>query len=140
MNPVRRIEQSALVVSMFIGSVALWAGAPAFWLWLAGRSSKVSSSSMTSIVMVLVGVPVTMVFIGKGLSRLDARYSDQFGVPTTGTRSVARWLHSMRGGGSTDADQPSMLDKMVVLSVGLALLALGIFYVFFSHGSAARNN
>ncbi|MDQ8046923.1 MAG: hypothetical protein AAGC46_18630 [Solirubrobacteraceae bacterium] len=138
MNPVRRLEQSALVVSMFIGSIGLWAGAPAFWLWLAGRSSKVSSSSGTSILMVLIGVPVTMVFIGKGLAKLDHRYSDRFGIPETGNRSVARWLHSMRGGG--DAEQPSMLDKVVVVSVGLALIAVGIFYIFFSHGSAAKGS
>lgn len=136
-NPAKRIQQLLLVLSMFLGSIAMWAGAPVLWLWLAGRSSKVSSTAMGSLLMVLIGIPVTMVLIGKLLTRLDARYAQDFGSGRQpGRHSAARWLHSMRGGDITEA--PSMLDKVMVVSVGLALLAVGTFYVFFSEGSAFR--
>lgn len=136
MNPVRRLEQLALVLSMFLGSIAMWLGSPVLWLWLAGRSSKVSSTAMTSLLMVLIGIPVTMVLIGKLLSRIDHRYTDTFGTSVSGQRSPARWLHSMRGG--SVVEQPTMLDKVMVLSVGLALLLVGIYFVFFSAGTQFR--
>lgn len=138
MTATRRLEQLLLVLSMFIGSIAMWLGSPALWLWLAGRSSKVSSTAMASLLMVLVGIPVTMVIIGKILSRLDHRYTAHYGTSETGAHNPARWLASMRGGGHTE--QPTMLDKVMVLSVGLALITVSIFYVFFSTGSQFRGS
>lgn len=119
---------------MFLGSVAMWLGAPAFWLWLAGRSGKVSETSMSSLVMVLIGIPVTMVLIGKLLTLLDHRYTDGFGKRVSGARSPARWLHSLRGGHVEE--QPSMLDKVMVVSVTLAMLSVGVWFAFFSKGMA----
>jgi hypothetical protein len=135
MSPVRRLNQMLLVVSMFFLSIMMWAGTPAFWLWLAGRSSKVSSTTMGSLLMVLIGIPVTMVLIAKVLTRLDHRYTDGFGTKIAGAKSPARWLHSARGG--TEEENPSMLDKVMILSIGLALLCVGIYFVGFSAGSQA---
>ncbi|MBO9532174.1 MAG: hypothetical protein J7513_04270 [Solirubrobacteraceae bacterium] len=128
-----RFEQIALIAAMFVGSVLMWAGAPAFWLWLAGQFSKVSSSGMNQYLMVIVGIPVSMVIIGKGLARLDHRYTNRFGNPTETHFAAARWLRSARGGG--EEEPPSMLDKVLVVAVGMALLAVGIWFVFFSAGS-----
>lgn len=130
-----RIEQGLLVGAMFVGSIGMWAGAPAFWLWLAGRSGKVSESAFGAFVMVIIGIPVTMVIIGKFLTRLDTRYTDRFGRHETRRISAARWLHSMRGGG--EQVPPSMLDKVLVMSVALAFAAFGLWFVLFSHGSQA---
>ncbi len=128
-----RIEQIALIAGMFLGSIAMWAGAPAFWLWLAGQFSKVSSSGMNQYLMVIVGIPVSMVFIGKGLARLDHRYTRRFGAAQETNFAAARWLRSARGGG--EEEPPTMLDKVLVLAVGMALLAVGTWFVFFSAGS-----
>jgi hypothetical protein len=138
MNPVRRVEQFALVVSMFVGSIGMWLGSPVLWIWLAGRTSKISTTAMGSLLMILIGIPVTMVLIGKILARLDARYTASFGTTVSGARSPARWLHSMRGGNIVE--QPTMLDKVMVLSVSIALLAVGTWYIGFSGGSAARHS
>lgn len=137
MTATRRLEQALLVLSMFVGSIAMWLGSPALWLWLAGRSSKVSSTAMASLLMVLIGIPVTMVLIGKILSRLDHRYMASFGPSETGAHNPARWLASMRGADSSEP--PTMLDKVMVISVGLALLASGIYFALFSGGSQMRN-
>jgi hypothetical protein len=123
---------------MFFGSVMMWLGAPALWLWVAGRSSKVTASTMGQMVMVLIGIPVTMVLIGLVLARIDVRYTDRFGTPPSGARSPARWLQSMRGArGHDEDDPPTMLDKVMIISISLALLCDGIYFVFFSAGSQA---
>ena len=76
--------------------------------------------------------------VRRPLSRLDHRYSASFGTSGTSAHNPARWLASMRGG-SDSADEPTMLDKVMVISVGLALLASGVFFAFFSGGSQMRN-
>jgi hypothetical protein len=132
----QRFHQLALILGMFLGSVAMWAGSPAFWLWLAGRFSKVSQSQMNMLLMVIIGIPVTMVMIGKVLSRLDHRYTHAFGTPQDTNFAAARWLRSVRGGG--EFEQPTMLDKVLVVAVAMAFLAVGTWFVFFSHGSQSR--
>lgn len=132
----QRLHQMALILAMFLGSVAMWAGSPALWLYLAGRSGKVSESQMGAFLMVIIGIPVTMILIGKLLTRLDARYTDHFGQASETKIAAARWLRSVRGGG--EEEQPTMLDKVLVVAVGLAFLAVGIWFVFFSAGSQFR--
>jgi hypothetical protein len=132
----QRAHQLSLIVAMFLGSVAMWAGSPALWLWLAGRSGKVSESQMGAFLMVIVGIPVTMVIIGKLLTRLDGRYTDRFGQTSETKIAAARWLRSVRGGG--EEELPTMLDKVLVVAVGMAFLAVGTWFVFFSAGSQFR--
>jgi hypothetical protein len=128
-----RIEQLGLIATMFIGSIGMWLGAPALWLWLAGRGSAVSQTAMGSLVLILIGIPVTMIGIGKLLSRVDNRYTARFGRGEA-LNERARWLHGVRG----DGQAPSMLDKIMVASIGLLFLALAVWFVFFSGGSANR--
>ncbi|MFT4034257.1 MAG: hypothetical protein QM679_01625 [Patulibacter sp.] len=131
----QRLHQVGLVLGMFFGSIAMWAGAPALWLWLAAQFSKVSASGMKQYLMVIVGIPVTMVLIGKLLTRLDNRYTDHFGSRSETNFAAARWLRSVRGGG--EFEPPTMLDKVLVVAVGLAFVAAGVWFAFFSGGSQA---
>lgn len=112
----------------------MWLGAPALWLWIAGRNSAVSSTAMGSLVLILIGIPATMIGIGKLLARVDDRYTARFGRGE-GLNERARWLHGVRG----DGQEPSMLDKIMVGSIAILLILLGIWFVFFSGGSAQRN-
>lgn len=131
----QRLHQASLVTAMFVGANAIWAGAPALWLWLAGRTGKVSESQMGALVMVIVGIPATMIFIGKILARLDHRYTTYFGQASETNIAAARWLRSVRGGG--EEEPPTMLDKVLVIAVAFGLLAVGAWFVFFSAGSQA---
>ncbi len=135
MNTGSRLQQYSLVVLMFLGSIGMWLGAPVLWLWLAGRNSAVSQTAMGSLVLVLIGIPVTMILIGKLLTRVDARYTERFGRGEA-INDRARWLHGVRG----DGEEPTMLDKIMVISVGLALLLVGLWYLLYSGGSAARTS
>ncbi len=117
---------------MFLGSIGMWLGAPVLWLWLAGRNSAVSQTAMGSLLLILIGIPITMIAIGKVLSRLDDRYTERFGRGEA-INNRAAWLHGVRG----DGEEPTMLDKIMVVSVAIALLIVGAWFVFFSGGSAA---
>lgn len=120
---------------MLIGSILLWTLIPAAWLWIAGRYARVSQSEMNSIVVLIVGIPVTMIVVGKLLSRLDNRYTDRFGL--SGERHILHpaWLVSLRDG--RDKEPLTMLDRILVISVVLALAALLLWLLLFSDGTQA---
>lgn len=127
-----RVAASLLVLLMAIGSVFLWLGIPFGWIYLASQMVKSSQPSLGPYVMVLIGIPVTMVIVGKGLSKLNRVYGDVTGT-TPQIHIRAPWLRSMRG--DRDARHPrTVLDVVMVLSVGLALLCLGVWFVFFAQG------
>jgi hypothetical protein len=130
-----RIEKPALIFAMSLGGLLMWTLVPAVWVWIGGRYARVSQSDMSSFALLFVGIPATMFVVGKGLGRLQRRYADRFDVET-GHRTVgARWLHSLRG---DSEDEPvTVLDKIMIINVALALIALTAWFVLFSHGSQA---
>ncbi len=58
------------MVLMAIGSIAMWLGAPVFWLWLASRLASSSQPSLTLYLMVLVGIILSMLLPKAVQSRL----------------------------------------------------------------------
>ncbi len=73
-----------------------------------------------------------MVILGKGLSTLNRTYGQVTGT-TPHVHIHAPWLRSMRG--ASDEGQPrTILDVVMVLSVGVALLCLGVWFFFFAEG------
>jgi hypothetical protein len=125
-----------LISVMGVGSVLMWLGAPVLWLWLAGQTSKVSGTGMGSILMVLIGIPVTVYAIGKVLARVDERYTVAFGpTDTSATRTVAKWMQSMRNSPSED-EPPTMLVTVMLVSVTCAIVVVGLWFIFFSKGTA----
>jgi len=131
----RRIEKPALILAMSLGGLLMWTAVPAAWVWVAGRYARVSQNDMASLVLLLIGMPATMVAFGMGLGRLERRYADRFDVKT-GPRIVgARWLHSLRG--DTQDEPATVLDKILIINVVLALIAFAVWFALFSHGSQA---
>ena len=62
----RRPLAAVLIVLMAIGSILLWLGIPVGWLYLVSRLVKSSQPSMGPYVLLLVGIPASMVVVGKG--------------------------------------------------------------------------
>jgi hypothetical protein len=129
-----RILLAALLVAlMAIGSVVLWLGIPVGWLYLASRVVKSSQPSLGPYVLVLVGIPVSMIVVGKALSRLNRAYGDVTGTTPTG-RMRNPWMRSLRG--ERDSGRPrTVLDVVMVWSVALALLSLAIWFFVFAGSS-----
>jgi len=72
----RRLIGIALIALMAVGSVVLWLGIPVGVLYLASRLVKSSQPSMGPYVLIIVGIPLLMIVVGKLLSRLNRLYGD----------------------------------------------------------------
>ena len=129
----RRALAAMLIVVMAIGSILLWLGIPVGWLYLVSRLVKSSQPSMGPYVLVLVGIPASMVVVGKLLSKLNRAYGELTGTTPT-VRMRNPWLRSMRG--ERDTGRPTtILEVVMVWSVSLALLCFGIWFFVFAGSS-----
>jgi hypothetical protein len=124
--------RAGLIALMLIGSLALWLGDPALWLWITSRLQS-TQPSMGPYALMLVGITLTAVVLGKGLARLNRLYARVTGTAPT-VRIVVPWRRSMRDarhGGSDDEDTRvpvGLLEVMMVVAVVIALCALAVWF------------
>ena len=129
----RKATAALLILLMAIGSIVLWLGIPLGWIYLVSILFDSSQPSMTAYVMVIVGIPLTMVVMGKLLSRLNRVYGEVTGT-TPQVRVVMPWHRSLRG--ERDSGYPTtILDIVMVISVGLALICFAIWFFAFAGSS-----
>jgi hypothetical protein len=129
----RRLVAALLIVLMAIGSILLWLGIPIGWLYLVSRLVSSSQPSMGPYVLVLVGIPTSMIVVGKLLSKLNRVYGDMTNT-TPHVRMRNPWLKSMRD--ERDSGRPrTVLDVVMVWSVALALLCFAIWFFLFAGSS-----
>jgi hypothetical protein len=129
----RRVLAAMLIALMAIGSILLWLGIPVGWLYLVSRLVKSSQPSMGPYVVLIVGIPASMIVVGKALSKLNRVYGEVTGTtPTMRVRSP--WMKSMRGERDSGR-QRTVLDVVMVWSVALALLCFGVWFFAFAGSS-----
>ena len=127
--PARRtVGAAGLIAVMALGSIMMWLGAPIGLLFLASRLADSANPTMGPVLIVVLGLPVCMVAIGKGLAALDRYYARYTGV-TGGGPHRAPWLKSMRGERGPTRRR-TVLDTVMVASVSAALLVLAIWFFF----------
>lgn len=127
-----KVAAVLLILLMGVGSIFLWLGIP--FLWIYGASQMVDSSqpSLGPYMLVLFGIPVSMVIVGKALSKLNRVYGE-ITHTTPEVRVRAAWLKSMRA--ERDSGQPrTILDVVMVISVAVALFCFGLWFMFFAEG------
>jgi len=129
----RRLFGALLIGLMAVGSLLLWIGVPVGWLYLASRLTDSPQPSMGPYLLVLVGIPATMIAVGKGLAALDRTYGRVTGTSPT-TRTQAAWQRSMRGD-RRPVRRRSVLDVVMVCSVGLAVVCFGVWFFLFAGSS-----
>jgi hypothetical protein len=127
-----KVVAVALIAVMAVGSVVLWLGVPFAWIYLASQVVSSSQPSMGPYVMVLVGIPLTMVIVGKLLSSLNRVYG-RVTHTTPEVRVRLPWHRSMRDGRESGHPR-TVLDIVMVCSVALALTCLGVWFFFFAQG------
>ena len=66
-GPHRHLAGFALVLVMAVGSIVMWLVSPIVWLWIASRMTSSTQPSLGPYVLVLVGMALTAVVIGKFL-------------------------------------------------------------------------
>jgi hypothetical protein len=122
-----------LILLMAAGSVAMWVVVPVLWLWLGSRLQKGSQPSLGPYLVILIGIPVSMVIIGKLLVRLDRVYGLVVGAKPQ-DRVQMPWMKSMRGERGSSR-QRTVLDAVMVVSVTLALIAFAVWFFGFAGSS-----
>ncbi len=128
------MRAAALIAVMALGSIAMWIGMPLGWLWVGSRLQGGSTSpSMGAYVLVIVGLPLSMVAIGKVLARADRAYARVTNAQVD-QRPRRPWLKSMRAERDS-GHRRTVLDVVMVASVSAALAALA-FWFFFLAGSS----
>jgi len=127
------LQGGLLVVAMLAGSLMLWIGFPLGWLWIGSQVTDSSQPSLTPYAIVIIGLGVSVILDYKLLVRLNDRYARVMGVSQAEFRSA--WLRSMRDGRSRGATL-SVLDRVMILAVALALCSLVIWFFAFAHSTA----
>ena len=122
-----------LILLMAVGSVILWIGIPVGWLYIASLMVDTSQPTLGPYILIIFGIPITMVIFGKLLFSLDRAFER-----VTGRRSEtefrAPWLKSMRGERSTKR-RLTVLEGVMIISVSVALLAFGTWFFLFAGSS-----
>ena len=120
-----------LVLLMAAGSVLMWVGLPLGLIWLASALTDSSQPSMGPYLLILIGLPVGMFAIGKALGALDRAHGRITGRIDDGPRKAA-WLQSMRDERGPQRKQRSVLDTVMIVSVVLAIVVGGVWFLVFA--------
>ena len=122
-----------LIALMAIGSVVMWIGVPVALIYAASRLADSPKPSMGPYVLILVGLPLGMMAVGKLLGALD-RYHGRITGLDDGKPEQAAWMKSMRGDRERKRRR-SVLDSVMIISVGVALLMFGVWFFAFAGSS-----
>jgi hypothetical protein len=131
--PRHQLAAALLVVVMAIGSIVMWLVSPVAWLWIASRMTSSSRPSIGPYLLVLVGMTLTAVAIGKGLGKVNRAHMRITGR-LRDRREPSSWNRSMRGERAPTRDR-GVLDSVMLVSVGVALVIFGIWFFGFAGSS-----
>ena len=122
-----------LVLLMGLGSIVMWLGVPLGLIYAASRVADTSAPSLGPYLLVFIGLPVGMAIMGKLLGWLDRAHQQL--TRTADDRPVqAPWMRSLRGErGSTR--KRGVLDTVMIVSVGFALVVFAIWFFGFAGSS-----
>ena len=122
-----------LIALMALGSVLMWLGLPLGLVYLASRLADSPQPSMGPYLVIIVGLPLGMILIGKALGALD-RYHGRITGLDDGRPEQAVWMKSMRGERERRRRR-SVLDTVMIVSVGVALLLSAVWFFGFAGSS-----
>jgi hypothetical protein len=129
-----RLAGLVLIAAMAFGSILLWLGIPIGWIYLASQMVSSSQPSMGPYLLVIVGIGVSIVIVGKILAMLDRAYGRVVhGDVDTGPRQLP-WMRSLRS--ERNAGAPlTVLGTVMIWSVSIAGIAFAIWFFGFAGSS-----
>jgi hypothetical protein len=122
-----------LVLLMAIGSVVMWLGVPLGLIYAASKLADSANPSVGPYLLVFIGLPIGMAIVGKLLGYLDRAHSRLTRRGDDGPRR-ASWLKSMRAE-RTSNRRGGVLDKVMIVSVCLAIVVFGVWFFGFAGSS-----
>jgi hypothetical protein len=129
---VRRPMAAALMALMVAGSVAVWTVIPIAGLWFASQlSGSFTQMGALQLLAAVAGIPAAMAIAGRLLVRVERLY-----LRVTGTAPQARALPAWRRSlGDSRAVRLTVLDRIMVASVLMAVIAMAVWFVAFAGSS-----
>jgi hypothetical protein len=122
-----------LVLLMGVGSIIMWIGVPLGLIYGASKLADTSAPTLGPYLLVFIGLPIGMAIMAKLLGHLD-RVHQAYTRTGDDRPQQAPWMRSMRGErGSTR--KRGVLDTVMIVSVGLALVVFGIWFFGFAGSS-----
>lgn len=126
--PFRAPKPMLLTIGMVLGSLMMWAGAPVFWVWLAGRIATWTTGETritgSLALLILGGIIVSAAVLAKLLGVMNRRHMELTGL-VTDKRHARSWNKSMRD--SSRNHERGLLEPILYWSLGLAAIAATIF-------------
>ncbi|HET9740313.1 MAG TPA: hypothetical protein VFP78_19535 [Solirubrobacteraceae bacterium] len=122
----------ALVALMALGSVVMWLGVPLGLVYVASKLADTPNPTMGPYLLVILGLPVGMAVVGKGLGALNRAHVRLTGAETDDYRPG--WTRSMRGERRVDR-RNGVLDKVMIVSVAVAGIAFAVWFFGFAGSS-----
>ena len=129
-GPARRLllaSESAglLVLIMFVGSLVLWVGVPAGWLWI-GSQLQASSSMATAVGSMMIGMLLTIVVLIAFLGWINRKHVE---------------LLEARGRGAhAPENATTALEWVLVASAVVAVVGFSVWFFGFSGSSPVPLN
>jgi hypothetical protein len=121
-----------LVALMALGSVIMWIGVPLGLIYLASKLADTPNPSMGPYLLVLIGLPIGMAVIGKGLGALNRAHIRVTGAEVDAYRPG--WTRSMRGERQVER-RNGVLDRVMIISVVAAGVAFAVWFFGFAGSS-----
>jgi hypothetical protein len=122
----------ALVALMAVGSVVMWLGVPLGLVYLASKVADTPNPSMGPYLLIIIGLPVGMAVVGKGLGALNRAHIRVTGAEVDEYRPG--WTRSVRGERQVDR-RGGVLDRVMIVSVALAALVFAVWFFGFAGSS-----
>jgi uncharacterized membrane protein YbaN (DUF454 family) len=131
------LRRILLLSASALCAINIWTGGPLLAVWVGSQAAAGSQASMGAVGVVIVVLAVTSLVLTMALTWLSARYDELTGRPVE-ARRTSPWLRSMRGEREETARQRhgiSSVERIVVITVVLAVLAFEVWFFFFAGSS-----
>lgn len=117
-----RMVAAFLWLLMALGSLAMWVGVPAAWLWIAG---KITSDQAQHITLSVIGVPLAIIIWARGLFWLNRLYMRV---------TMPRLMRELEE--TPEDEEPRVirgpLEPLLVGSLVVALVVMAVWFFIFA--------
>jgi hypothetical protein len=128
-----RLKRATMAGATAFVTANIWMGAPVLALWVGSQVVAKGTLSMAAVGVVVVALAVVEFLLVVVLTWLNNVYDELTGRPRAERR--ATWLRSMRAEAEGHVSQRvgiTMLERIVMANVYLAVISLTVWYVFFA--------